>query len=55
MAHSKFQHNADDLLNLTKTNIGKNPTYFVTDGLKAYMKSSKRYLVKRQNTYDIFT
>ena len=41
MAHTKFQHNADKLLELTKEKIGKNPAHFVTDGLPAYMKSSQ--------------
>ena len=39
MAHTKFQHNADNLLELTKEKIGKNPAHFATDGLPAYMKS----------------
>ena len=49
MAHTKFQHNADTLLELTKEKIGKNPTHFVTDGLKAYMKSSKKVFGKGTN------
>jgi len=42
MAETKFQHNADTLLKLTKEAIGRNPVHFVTDGLRAYMKSSKK-------------
>ena len=49
MAHTKFQHNADVLLELTKEKIGKNPAHFVTDGLPAYMKSSKRVFGKKTN------
>ena len=49
MAHTKFQHNADNLLELTKEKIGKNPAHFVTDGLPAYMKSSKRVFGKKTN------
>ena len=49
MAHTKFQHNADSLLELTKAKIGKNPAHFVTDGLPAYMKSSKKVFGKKTN------
>ena len=49
MAHTKFQHNADNLLELTKEKIGKNPAHFVTDGLPAYMKSSKKVFGKKTN------
>ena len=49
MAETKFQHNADNLLKLTKETIGKNPTHFVTDGLPAYMKSSKKVFGKDTN------
>ena len=42
MADNKFQHNADNLLQLTKLQAGKSPRNFITDGLPAYMKSSKR-------------
>ena len=49
MAETKFQHNADRLLELTKEKIGKNPTHFVTDGLPAYMKSSKKVFGKKTN------
>jgi hypothetical protein len=41
LADTKFQHNADKLLKLTKKAIGKNPRQFITDGLPAYKKSSK--------------
>ena len=47
MAHTKFQHNADTLLELTKKKIGKCPAHFVTDGLPAYMKSSKKVFGKK--------
>ena len=49
MAETKFQHNADKLLQLTKEKIGKSPTHFVTDGLPAYMKSSKKVFGKKTN------
>ena len=47
IANTKFQHNADTLLELTKKQIGKSPTHFVTDGLPAYMKSSKKIFGKK--------
>lgn len=47
MADTKFQHNADNLLELTKKAIGKNPTYFITDGLPAYQKASKKVFGKK--------
>ena len=46
LADTKFQHNADKLLELTKKAIGKNPTQFITDGLPAYRKSSKKVFGK---------
>ncbi len=46
MAETKFQHDADSLLELTKVQIGKSPSHFVTDGLPAYMKSSKKIFGK---------
>ena len=46
MAETKFQHNADTLLQLTKLQAGKNPRNFITDGLPAYMKSSKKVFGK---------
>ena len=49
MAHTKFQHNADNLLYLTKSQIGKSPSHFVTDGLPAYMKSSKKVFGTKTN------
>jgi putative transposase len=49
MADTKFQHNADKLLELTKKVIGKTPTQFITDGLPAYMKSSKKVFGKKTN------
>ena len=49
MAHTKFQHNADTLLQLTKKKIGKSPAHFVTDGLPAYDSSSKRIFGKDTN------
>ena len=47
MAHTKFQHNADTLLEKTKIKIGKTPAHFVTDGLPTYMKSSKKVFGKK--------
>ena len=38
---TKFQHNADHLLELTKNAVGKSPKHFTTDGLPTYAKSSK--------------
>jgi transposase-like protein len=49
LADTKFQHNADKLLELTKKTIGKNPTQFITDGLPAYRKSSKKVFGKTTN------
>ena len=43
---TKFQHNTDRLLELTKNAIGKSPKHFTTDGLPAYAKSSKRVFGK---------
>lgn len=47
LADTKFQHNADKLLELTKKAIGKTPKQFITDGLPAYQKSSKRIFGKK--------
>ncbi len=49
MVHTKFQHNADNLLKLTKKKIGKSSAHFVTDGLPAYGKSSKKVFGKETN------
>ena len=49
MAHTKYQHNADRLLKITKKKIGKSPAHFVADGLPAYMKSSKKVFGKKTN------
>ena len=49
MAETKFQHNADNLLQLTKLQAGKNPRNFITDGLQAYQKSSKKVFGKNTN------
>ena len=46
LADTKFQHNADYLLELIKSAIGKSPKHFTTDGLPAYAKSSKRVFGK---------
>lgn len=32
MTNTKFQHNADTLLWITKKTIGKSPKHFITDG-----------------------
>ena len=34
---TKFQHNTDSLLDMTKKQAGKNLRNFITDGLPAYM------------------
>ena len=49
MTHTKFQHNADNMLELTKTKIGKIQAHFATDGLPDYMKSSKKVFGKNTN------
>ena len=49
MADNKFHHNSDSLLELTKRQAGKSPRNFVTDGLPAYMKSSKKIFGKKTN------
>ena len=46
MADNKFHHNTDNLLDMTKRQAGKNPRNFITDGLQAYMKSSKKVFGK---------
>ena len=47
MADNKFQHNADHLLEMTKQVAGnRSPKHFITDGLPAYMKSSKKIFGK---------
>ena len=51
MVDTKFQHNADRLLELTKNAIGKSPKHFTTDGLPAYRKSSKRVFGKDAQHY----
>ena len=47
MTDTKFQHNADNLLKLPKDTMSKNPTHFITDGLPAYQKASKRIFGKK--------
>ena len=49
IAETKFQHNADNLLELTKLQAGKVPRNFITDGLPAYMKSSKKVFGPKTN------
>ncbi len=49
LADNKFQHNADSLLSMTKRQAGKAPKNFITDGLPAYMKSSKKVFGKGTN------
>ena len=51
LADNKFQHNADNLLLMTKQQAGKAPRNFITDGLPAYKKSAKRVFGKK--TYHI--
>ena len=44
---NKFQHNADNVLEMTKqVTDNKCPKYFTTDGLSEYEKSSKRVFGK---------
>ena len=43
---TKFQHNIERLLDLTKNAIGKSPKHFIIDGLDVYAKSSKRVFSK---------
>ena len=47
MAGTKFQHNADSLLKLTRDQIGKTPKVFKTDGLPAYARSSRKVFGKK--------
>lgn len=47
MVHTKLQHSSDTLLRLTKKQIGRNPTHFITYGLTAYSKSSRRVFGKK--------
>ena len=49
MANNKFHHNTDNLLELTKRQAGKSPRNFITYGLQAYMKSSKKVFGKETN------
>ena len=49
IADTKFQHNADNLLAMTKEQAGKIPRNFITDGLQAYIKSSKKVFGKKTN------
>ena len=46
MADTKFQHNEDTLLWITKKTICKSPKHFITDGLLAYVKSSRKIFGK---------
>ncbi len=47
IADNKFQHDADNLLHLTKLQAGKTPKHFITDKLPAYMTSSKKVFGKK--------
>ena len=49
VSDNKFHHNADSLLDMTKKQAGKNPRHFITDGLPAYMKASKKVFGKDTN------
>ena len=49
IADNKFHHNTDNLLFMTKKQAGKVPRNFITDGLQAYMKSSKKVFGKDTN------
>ncbi len=46
LADSKYMHNTDQFLHQTLEQTGKRPTNFITDGLPAYEKSSKRVFGK---------
>ena len=46
LADSKYQHNADNLLQQTLEQTGKKPTNFITDGLPAYVNSSRKIFGK---------
>ena len=48
-ADNKFQHNVDSLLGMTKRQAGKIPRRFITDGLQAYQKSSRRIFCRNTN------
>ena len=49
MADTKFQHQADKLLVSTVNMTQKTPRAFITDGLPAYLKSSKKIFGKDTN------
>ncbi len=49
LATTKSQHNADSLLDMTKKQARKNPRNFITDGLPAYAKSSRKIFGKGTN------
>ena len=46
LADSKYQHNTDNRLKQTLEQTSKKPTNFITDGLPAYAKSSRRIFGK---------
>ena len=53
---TKFQHNVDHLLQMTKQIAGNNSLkHFITDGLLDYMSLVREYLVKVLYTLDTFT
>ena len=43
MMDTKFQHNADTLLEMIKKTIGKTPKHFIINGLPAYMNKDTRH------------
>ena len=55
MVNTKFQHNTDRLLEITKNTIDKSPKHFTTDGLSASTNHLNVYLVKKLNIILIFT
>ena len=55
MADTKFQHNADRLLKLTKNTIDKSSKHFTADELYAYAKSSKKTFGKTLNITHTYT
>jgi hypothetical protein len=47
-AHSKYQHNAQNLLKMGKQTTGKTPMTFITDGLYAYNEAFRKEFSRKQ-------
>ena len=47
MVDNKYQHNAGNIFQMTKTQAGKIPRVVISDKLKAYSKSSKKVFGKK--------